>query len=238
MRSESTDLHPQPPAPSYRPSMSRSRSLRRTALAFAALATISLAACGDDDGGGSTDTTSAPTETTAPTDGAAADEVMVVIKDVAFQTPDVTVPVGGSVTWDNQDNQAHTATGTGTDKFATDTIAPGESKTHHLRRGRQLPVHLLVPPVHEGHRHRRVTRACHSERRAATSAGESPWTRAPLIHPESPHSGAPQPAAPQEERAWRSKRANFAAWPAMSTNGITQPWQRSRKRSAKAIAAC
>jgi plastocyanin len=156
VRAESTEVHPQRPVVTYRPSMSRSRSLRRSALAFAALATISLAACGDDDGGGSTDSTSAPTATTeapsgattAPTGGDATGEVVVVIKDVAFQTPEVTVKAGGSVMWDNQDNQAHTATGTGS--FATDTIAPGESKTVTFDEAGTFPYICSFHPFMKG----------------------------------------------------------------------------------------
>jgi plastocyanin len=48
-----------------------------------------------------------------------------VIQDVAFTNPDVSVTVGGSVTFDNQDTQAHTASG----EFDTDTIADGEMAT-------------------------------------------------------------------------------------------------------------
>lgn len=42
---------------------------------------------------------------------AAADATAVEIKDFAFNPPAIEVPVGGSVTWSNQDNVPHTATG-------------------------------------------------------------------------------------------------------------------------------
>jgi plastocyanin len=82
-------------------------------LVLPVLAVVALAACGDDG--------AAPGET----GGTATDAATVVIQDVAFTNPDVSVTVGGSVTFDNQDTQAHTATG----EFDTDTIADGEMAT-------------------------------------------------------------------------------------------------------------
>jgi plastocyanin len=81
---------------------------RLTAVVVAALSPFAAVACGD---------------------GGAQEGPTVIIKDVAFMAPDVTVAVGGTVTFDNQDNQAHTATGTGTGSFATDMIRPATSKT-------------------------------------------------------------------------------------------------------------
>ena len=97
-------------------------------------AVVALAACGDDAGGETALTTMGETptsesvDTTAPSGGAggtATDTATVVIQDVAFTNPDVSVTVGGSVTFDNQDTQAHTASG----EFDTDTIADGEMAT-------------------------------------------------------------------------------------------------------------
>jgi plastocyanin len=109
------------------------RAKRRAARAIALVAAsaLTLAACGGDDGD-DTDTTTPPadaTTTTAPSGagggGDATDAAVIVIQDVAFTTPDVTVTVGGSVTFDNQDAQAHTANGDG-GSFDTGTIKAGE----------------------------------------------------------------------------------------------------------------
>ena len=102
-------------------------------LVLPVFAVVALAACGDDSGGESTSSTGDPgmsesVDTTAPSGGSGAtptDTATVVIQDVAFTNPDVSVTVGGSVTFDNQDTQAHTASG----EFDTDTIAEGEMAT-------------------------------------------------------------------------------------------------------------
>jgi plastocyanin len=60
---------------------------------------------------------------------AAADAVAVEIKDFAFNPPEITVPVGGSVTWTNGDTVPHTATGLDRDALQSGAIAPGESFT-------------------------------------------------------------------------------------------------------------
>ena len=53
-------------------------------------------------------TTEAPPETQAPTGET------VIVEDIAFQTSELTVPVGSTVSWDNRDSVAHTVThGTG-----------------------------------------------------------------------------------------------------------------------------
>ena len=60
---------------------------------------------------------------------AAAESVAVEIKDFAFNPPEITVPVGGSVTWTNDDSAPHTATGLDREVLQSGAIAPGESFT-------------------------------------------------------------------------------------------------------------
>jgi plastocyanin len=60
---------------------------------------------------------------------AAAESLAVEIKDFAFNPPEITVPVGGNVTWTNQDNAPHTATGLDREALQSGTIATGESFT-------------------------------------------------------------------------------------------------------------
>lgn len=107
----------------------------RSRIATAALAavTLALAACGSDDSGGSTAPAPAPITATAPsTSGGATDAtavsataVSVDIADFAFDPAEIHVAVGGTVTWNNTDDQQHTATGSGV--FDTGAIAPGSS---------------------------------------------------------------------------------------------------------------
>src|SRR5215204_4669749 len=60
---------------------------------------------------------------------AAAESVAVEIKNFAFNPVEITVPVGGNVTWTNGDTVPHTATGQDRNALQSGTIAPGESFT-------------------------------------------------------------------------------------------------------------
>jgi plastocyanin len=60
---------------------------------------------------------------------AAAESLAVEIKDFAYNPPEITVPVGGSVTWTNQDAAPHTATGLDREALQSGAIATGESFT-------------------------------------------------------------------------------------------------------------
>jgi plastocyanin len=60
---------------------------------------------------------------------ATAESVAVEIKDFAFNPAEITVPVGGSVTWTNNDTVPHTATGQDRAVLQSGAIAPGESFT-------------------------------------------------------------------------------------------------------------
>jgi plastocyanin len=62
-------------------------------------------------------------------DEAAAESLAVEIKDFAYNPAETTVPVGGSVTWTNQDPAPHTATGLDREVLQSGTIASGESFT-------------------------------------------------------------------------------------------------------------
>src|SRR5215207_2266023 len=59
----------------------------------------------------------------------AADSLAVEIKGFAFNPPTIDVPVGGSVTWTNQDNAPHTATGLDREALQSGAIAFSESFT-------------------------------------------------------------------------------------------------------------
>jgi plastocyanin len=61
---------------------------------------------------------------------ASMESLAVEIKDFAFNPPEITVPVGGSITWTNQDTAPHTATGLDREALQSGTIDPGASFTH------------------------------------------------------------------------------------------------------------
>jgi plastocyanin len=60
---------------------------------------------------------------------AAAESLAVEIKDFAYNPPETTVPIGGSVTWTNQDAAPHTATGLDREALQSGAMATGESFT-------------------------------------------------------------------------------------------------------------
>jgi len=68
--------------------------------------------------------TAAPETTTVAATGPS---VAVGVADFKFSSPDVQVPVGGSVVWSNNDTQPHTATSAGA--FDAGAIEPGTSAT-------------------------------------------------------------------------------------------------------------
>lgn len=68
-------------------------------------------------------------ESATPASAATAAEAAVSIKDFAFHPDMITVPVGGSITWTNDDSVPHTATGNDRAVLQSGTIKAGESFT-------------------------------------------------------------------------------------------------------------
>jgi len=83
---------------------------RMKLLAALAALTLVVSACGDDGAAGTTTSVPATTEATTTIAAPAATEASVLIEGFAFDPPQLTVPVGTTVTWTNQDGATHTAT--------------------------------------------------------------------------------------------------------------------------------
>jgi plastocyanin len=64
-----------------------------------------------------------------PAAEASAESAAVEIKDFAFNPPTIEIPVGGSVTWTNNDNAPHTATGLDREALQSGTLDSGASYT-------------------------------------------------------------------------------------------------------------
>lgn len=125
------------------------RVRRRTPIAVAvafAIAPLAFVACGDD---GTSAGDGAPA-TTAASSAAPAKAATVVIKDVRFVDAKVAVAVGGTVTFDNQDNQAHTASGDASGGFDTDTLAAGAKGTVTFDRAGTYTYHCAFHPFMVG----------------------------------------------------------------------------------------
>lgn len=78
-----------------------------------------------------------------------ADDQGVTIQDFAFQPRTVTVGVGDSVTWTNQDGVGHTATADD-GSFDTDTIAAGSSASVTFDSAGSFPYHCEIHPSMTG----------------------------------------------------------------------------------------
>ncbi|HEY7981172.1 MAG TPA: cupredoxin family copper-binding protein [Candidatus Eremiobacteraceae bacterium] len=70
-----------------------------------------------------------PMSQATPTPGPTAAPVAVKIVNFAFSPQKVVIPVGGSVTWTNKDDVAHTATASDS-SFDSGNLANGQSWTH------------------------------------------------------------------------------------------------------------
>jgi plastocyanin len=70
--------------------------------------------------------------TPAASADAGATELKVEIKDFKFQPATIEVPVGGSVTWTNEDGTPHTATGVDRAVLQSGTLKPGASYTQQF----------------------------------------------------------------------------------------------------------
>lgn len=121
-----------------------SRTNPRRLVAGAAALSLVLVAAGCDDG--DDDAVLDPVETTRPiavgttapvsdataeaggstTEEPAVEQAEVAMIDISFDPADITVPVGATVVWTNEDAVDHTATAGG-DTWDSGVVAPGES---------------------------------------------------------------------------------------------------------------
>lgn len=101
-------------------------------LLLAVFALAAFAGCGDDDNdtdSGSAGATSAET-TTAVTGAAPEPETApgeVVMKGIMFKPKEITVKVGDTITWRNDDPVDHDVTDTATSKFKSETMGEGDT---------------------------------------------------------------------------------------------------------------
>jgi plastocyanin len=85
-----------------------------------------------------------PTPTIPPTAGPSAPmSGSVTIQNFSFQPASVTIAVGGTVTWTNQDSTAHTATGQG---FNTGPLSRGQSGSATFPRAGTFPYQCSIHP--------------------------------------------------------------------------------------------
>jgi plastocyanin len=89
--------------------------------------------------------------TTEPAAAAAtAQEVPVDIRDFAYSPNSVTIAVGDTVTWTNQDDVPHTATATDQSVLQSGTISPGSSFSQTFETAGEFPYHCEFHPNMSG----------------------------------------------------------------------------------------
>ena len=81
--------------------------------------------------------------------GAAAADQAVSISGLAFHPPTVTVNVGDTVTWTNNDGVSHTATADG-GSFDTGTIGSGSSASETFNTAGTFAYHCTIHPTMQG----------------------------------------------------------------------------------------
>ena len=89
-------------------------------VAGAAVVTIACSGVASEDDGGRAAGNSGGSAGSGPTE-------RVTIRDFAFDPPDLSVAVGTTVTWTNEDNTTHTVTGTDSDVIASPDLGRGDT---------------------------------------------------------------------------------------------------------------
>jgi plastocyanin len=131
------------------------RPFMRSALCLALPLAVALSSCGS--GGQTTvappDTTSVGTEPVntdlPPAPAPKYGSVDIVMKDIAYTPPKVSITAGDKVTWTNEDTVDHTATAESGADFDSGTLAPGESYAWKSTPGK-IAYHCTIHPEMTG----------------------------------------------------------------------------------------
>ncbi len=137
---------------SERPAWKRRTPILVVALSALLLVGVFAASCG----GGTTATTAAPsttvggaTTTNTPTSTGAGGGAQVVMKNLAFDPDSVTIKVGESVTWTNEDSSTHTVVANN-GEFDSGSLAKGDTFTFKFDKAGTYPYHCSIHPSMTG----------------------------------------------------------------------------------------
>ena len=81
--------------------------------------------------------------------GTAPSTVQVVLQNIAIQPANVTVAVGGTVTWVNQDSVTHNLTDDA-GSWSSGALAPGKSFSQKFTTAGTFPYHCIIHPSMTG----------------------------------------------------------------------------------------
>jgi plastocyanin len=125
-------------------------------LACMALALVA-AGCGDDDddgggggGGGTTEQPAGGDDDGGDDDGGGGGGAEVSMEDIAFEPAEVTVPVGGTVTWPNNDSVGHDVTADSFSSGDAGGMAGGDTFEHTFEEAGTFDYVCTVHPGMEG----------------------------------------------------------------------------------------
>jgi len=107
------------------------------------LGALSILGCG----GSTTQPSGGGTDTTQP----AQNEV--ILKDLSFQPKEITIAVGDTVTWKNEDSAQHTVVGDKAgpgDDFESGTLQTGGEFSHTFGQAGTYPYHCSIHPNMKG----------------------------------------------------------------------------------------
>jgi plastocyanin len=104
---------------------------------------IAIAGCGSSGGTGSTSSSSS-------TAASGSTAHAVTIKEYTFKPAAITVPVGTTVDFSNEDTTAHTATSTESGVFESGAIQPGKSGSVTLKKAGTFTYYCAFHPFMKG----------------------------------------------------------------------------------------
>jgi plastocyanin len=116
------------------------RNLRRILVVVSLLALVVLAGCGGTPAAAPSGGTG--TGASGGT-GSSSSAVAVSLKNFAFSPADITVPVGGTVTFTNNDSTAHDVVGA---SFDSGSMAPGATFSQTFATAGTFPIHCSIHP--------------------------------------------------------------------------------------------
>ena len=124
---------------------------RKFALALSLVALAGFSGCGDDDSdsGSSAATPAADATATPQTGAAAAPEAAageVIMKGIRFQPADITVKVGDTVTWKNEDPVEHNAVDEAGGKFKSELFGEGGTYEYKAEEAGKIDYVCTVHP--------------------------------------------------------------------------------------------
>jgi plastocyanin len=118
----------------------------RAGLACLLLAAIAIAGCGSSDSSSSSSATAAQSAAGAKSGSPQA----VTIKEYTFKPAKITVPVGTTVDFSNEDSTAHTATSTESGVFESGAIQPGKKGAITLKKAGTFTYYCAFHPFMKG----------------------------------------------------------------------------------------